>query len=366
MEDRQAKILKLTEQLVEFKSTNGNEKEIEACLEFIEEYFSGPEFVIKRHEYDRVSSTVISFKGDEDPELMLHGHIDVIEASDDMFETERNEGELYGRGTADMKAGVAALMQVMKDLKADKPSIGLMITSDEEVGGFKGAKKLFKEYSPSFAVSAEPNNIDGYLDIITDQKGVLRLKISVKGLSAHGSRPWNGENAAEKLMEKWPEIKDLFSDHRNGEAWVTTVNLGKLNAGESTNKVPEAAEAWLDIRTAEEYPNKEVIRDMEKIEGLEVEVLSDETMLHTSSDNNHVKALKKSAERVVDECKISRKEPASDMRHASKEGIPAVVFGPEGYNAHAPNEYTNIESLGDYYSIMMEFIQENFSKGDRE
>lgn len=359
MNNKKDEILELTERLVEFKSTNDNKEEIEACLKFIEKYFSGPEFSIERHSYEDIPSLVITF-GEKDPELMLHGHIDVIEASDELFDPERRDGKVYGRGTADMKAGVAALMQLMKDLKDEQPSIGLMIVSDEEKGGFKGGKKLFEKYSPEFAISAEPNNIEGYLDIITEQKGVLRLKISTEGLTAHGSRPWNGENAVENFMQKWLEVRELFSDHEDGEKWVTTVNLGKIRGGESTNKVPGKCEAWLDIRTAKEYPNSEVIEDIKDIKDLSVEVLSDEAMLSTDKDNKKVRSLEASAEKFEEECNVSRKEPASDMRHASREGVPAVVFGPEGYKAHAPDEYAVIDSLGDYYSIMMDFIEENY------
>lgn len=365
MGSKQEEILELTEKLVRFRSTNDNIEEIENCLEFIEDYFSGPEFTVERYENEGIPSMVITF-GHEDPDLMLHGHIDVIEAPDEMFEPERRDGKLYGRGTADMKAGVAALMVAMKDLKDEKPSIGLMIVSDEERGGFNGAGYLFSEhYSPEFAISAEPNNIDGYLDIITDQKGIFQVKVSTEGLSAHGSRPWNGENAMEKFMEKWPEITGLFSDHEQGSEWVTTVNLGKVRAGESTNKVPEKTEAWLDIRTAEEYPNDEVLEDLESIEGLKVEESLNESMFSTDQDNPYVQALKSSAEKFEENCKVSRKEPGSDMRFLTENGIPAVVFGPEGYNAHAPNEYATIESLEDYYSIIMDFVRENFAGDER-
>ena len=364
MDDKQEEILELTEKLVGFKSTNDNLEEINRCLDFIEDYFSGPEFEVNRHESEGIPSMVVTF-GDENPDLMLHGHIDVIEAPDEMFETERKDGKLYGRGTGDMKAGVAALMVAMKDLKDERPSIGLMIVSDEERGGFNGAGYLFSEkYSPKFAISAEPNNIDGYLDIITDQKGILQVKVSTEGLSAHGSRPWNGENAMEKFMEKWPEIKGLFADHGEGDNWVTTVNLGKVRAGDSTNKVPEKAEAWLDIRTAREYPNEEVLEDLRKIKGLKVEESLNESMFSTDQDNNYVQALKNSAEKFEENCKVSRKEPGSDMRFLTENNIPAVVFGPEGYNAHAPNEYAVIKSLGDYYDILMDLIDGNF--GDRE
>lgn len=361
MTSKKEEILKLTEKLVEFESTNDNLEEINRCLEFIKDYFSGEDFEVHRYESEDVPSMVVTF-GDENPELMLHGHIDVIEAEDQMFETKRKDGKLYGRGSADMKAGVASMMKAMKDLRVEKPSVGLMIVSDEELGGSNGAGYLFEKHcSPEFAISAEPNNIDGYLDIITDQKGILQVKVSTEGLSAHGSRPWNGENAMEKFMEKWPEIKGLFSDHEGGENWVTTVNLGKVEAGDSVNKTAKEANAWLDIRTAKEYPNEEVINDLESIDGLEVsDIILNESMLETDQSNRYVKSLKDSAEDVEETCKISNKEPGSDMRFLTENGIPAVVFGPEGYNAHSPNEYAVIDSLEDYYEIIMDFVRKEF------
>lgn len=356
-------IVNLTKDMVEFQSTKDNKEAIRKNIEYIKNYFGSKEFDITTHSYEDMPSLVITFADNpDDPSLMVHGHIDVVEAKKELFKVREEDEKIYGRGTGDMKAGVACLMKAMENMKEDKPDIGLMIVSDEEIGGFKGAKKLFEEhYNPDFAISAEPNNLDGYMDIITNQKGILQLKIETEGKTAHGSRPWKGENAAEKLWEKYQEeIKPLFKDTDNGNKWETTCNLGKFNSGESTNKVPGKAEAYLDIRTTSSYPNREVIKDIENISGISVEVILDEPMLNTSRKNNHVNELQKTAKEIFKNCKLGRKEPGSDMRHLTRQNIPAVVFGPEGYNSHGPKEHSVTRSFEDYAMTIEKFAKTSF------
>ena len=355
-------VVDLTTKMMRFQSTNDNEGAIKENLEFIKDYFSDSGFNIKEYSFEETHSIVITYSGNSnDPKLMLHGHIDVVEGEEELFEPRVKNSKIFGRGSADMKAGVACLMKIMNDLKDQSPDIGLMIVSDEEVGGFNGAKKLFEEEcSPKFAISAEPNNIEGYMDIITHQKGILQIKIEAEGKTAHGSRPWNGENAAEKLWNKYQnEVQTLFESN-DGSKWTTTLNLGKFESGNSTNKVPGEAEAYLDVRTSTEYPNSEVREDIENISDIETEFILDEPGLETSNDNRFVLALKSSAEEVYGSCELARKEPGSDMRHLTRQNIPAVVYGPEGYKPHGPGEYAVIESFEDYISALKNFAKNNF------
>jgi len=353
-------IVKISEELVRIPSETDKKEEIDQALEYIENYFMEGNFEVHKFEYENTKSIVICFEGVEDPKLMLHGHIDVVEAEEELFEPSINDGKLYGRGTGDMKAGVACLMKVMKNIQDEKPSVGLMIVSDEETGGFKGAKPLFeKHYSPEFAISAEPNNMSGYMDIISEQKGIMRVKVSASGKGAHGSRPWKGENAVEKLMKQYEEIQELFEDSDHGNKWVTTASLGKFEGGKSVNRVPDTANLWLDIRFSKQYLPEEIKKDLEELE-IDFEVLSEEPMLYTDANNEFITGLKHSAEKIIDDCSITRKEPGSDMRHLTRNDIPAVVFGPEGYNSHASDEYAVIGSFEDYTQIVTDFALENF------
>ena len=344
----------ITEDLMKFKTVKGNSKEFDKAFSYIGNFFSDTGLEIYRHENEGYRTLVVAT--DEDPELMLHGHIDVVDAKNELFQPEIRDGKIFGRGSADMKSGLAALMLLMKNLDKEI-SVGLMIVSDEEIGGFDGAKYLVENgfYSPEFVISAEPNNTEGFLKIITKQKGVIRAKIFAEGKNAHGSRPWNGENAVEKLWEKYSELKENFSQEKSD--WGTTVNLGNFTSEGAVNVVPEYAEAGLDIRYTKKYTPDEIEEDMESIEGLEFEVTAVDPMLDTENDDDFVQKLKEVSEEVTEnEIEITRKEPASDVRHFSEQGIPGVVFGPEGYNVHEDREYAVIDSFEDYYNCLEAFI----------
>lgn len=133
-----------------------------------------------------------------------------------------------------MKGGVAPMMRLVKDLATEeRPSLGLMETSDEEIGGFDGARHLMNEgvYEPSFALSAEPDTwgSDG-IQIVYQQKGVYWVEAAAFGETAHGSRPWKGENTVELAWEWYDAVQEMF-ERSDKDTWETTVNLGSLQGG---------------------------------------------------------------------------------------------------------------------------------------
>jgi succinyl-diaminopimelate desuccinylase len=351
-------ITQLTKEMVRFKTVKGEKQEINSCFDYIRDYFSGEEFVIWEFENDGVETLVIGFEETKTPEILLHGHIDVVPAEDEMFDPEVRDRKIYGRGAGDMKSGVACLMKVMKDLKEEKPDIALMLVSDEETGGFNGAGYIVEEgFRPDFAISAEPNNTRNYMDIVMKQKGVVNATIAVNGRSAHASRPWKGENAAEKLMEIYMNrLKPLFPDNST-KTWETTMNLGEMKAGDASNKVADRAEMKLDVRWSEDFRGEEVKEEFEAIDELEVQSWLNEPMLETDSEDDYVQLLKDSCEEEGFQPDVTRKEAASDMRHFSGKGIPAVVFGPEAYNSHEPGEYAVIDSFSDYVTSLKKFVR---------
>ena len=362
MSEVEAGILELTKKLMAFKTTKDNHSELRKCVDFVASYFDSPEFVVARFEKNGKPSMVVSFDGSKKPEILLNGHVDVVEAPDAFFAPKTENGRLYGRGSCDMKAGVACLMKAFKDLASwkEKPSTALMIVSDEELGGYDGSAYLFNEigYEPRFALAAEPNTAPtGGLEVCIRQKGVLWVKVSAKGVAAHSSKPWEGVNAIESLMEKFKEIKCWFPGPKE-EAWVTTLNLGKMSGGDAVNKVADHAEMFLDVRFVEGFDSKEFVEKVKALGGVDVEVLEEGSMLENDEKNKYIQLLKKACERVTGkECALVEKFGASDMRFLTANGIPAVVFGSEGKNLHSLNEYATIAGMGQYYEVLMEFLR---------
>jgi len=345
-------LVSLTKELISFRTVRCDQKEFEDAFSYIINYFSDTELEIFEHEKEDFKTLVAAT--DEDPEIMLHGHVDVVDADEEMFEPIEKDGRIYGRGSADMKSGLACLMKAMKNLPEDS-SVGLMIVSDEEIGGFRGAQYLMQKgvYNPDFALSAEPRTQGEQMEIVTDQKGIMRIVISAECEGAHGSRPWEGENAAEKLWEKFEEVKENFRIEK--DSWNSTVNLGYFNADGAMNVVPDYAEAGLDVRYTEEYPPEEIVADLKQIEDLDFEVEAKDPALKTSRENEKVQRLKKKAENHS-EIDFSREKGASDMRHFSQQGIAAVVIGPKGGNIHGQDEYVEKESMEKFYKIIHEFV----------
>ncbi|WEL23345.1 M20 family metallopeptidase [Candidatus Nanohalovita haloferacivicina] len=349
--------VELTKELIKYRSVKSNPEELDRTIEFIQNYFSGSEFITRRYEKDGKPSLVVLFEETHSPDIMLHGHIDVVEAEDRLFEPEESGDWLYGRGSADMKSGVAALMILMKKLgqRENQPSVGLMIVSDEEIGGFKGIKYLLEEegYRPSFGLSAEPRNTE-VPEITTEQKGVFKIDVTSKGKGSHASQPWNGQNSAVKLLDAFKEITEELPESSK-DKWTTTAALTTIKGGKAKNTVTPETDAHIDVRFTQEKDLKK-IKDILAGNDIEYSVLDKAPKMQAPISNNYVKALKKACKEVEGECRTEKSPEASDMRYFSDKGVPAVVFGPTGYNLHAENEKLYKPSLSPYINIMERFI----------
>jgi len=355
-------LINLTKDLIRFKSTKDNPEEIQACLNYIKDYFKYSDVIIKEFVKNNKPSLFISYRDTKKPKLLLNGHIDVIEAEEDQFNPTIDGDKLFGRGSVDMKAGVAASIVLLKEFskKKNKPDLGLMIVSDEEIGGFDGTGYLVsKGYGGDFAIAAEPNHTESLnkLNIVIAEKGVLWLKIKTRGIACHGSRPWLGENAIEKLITKSKEIKDLFEEASNDEFWKNTINFGKIEGGDSPNRVPDLAELTIDIRYTEETNSDELLKKIKSISDIEVEVLEDAPMLLNKDNVDIINKLKKVTEEVTDnEVNLLKECGASDLRFTSEKGMPSVIFGPFGENYHGLKEYVSISNLILFTKSLKQFI----------
>lgn len=359
-------LIQLTQDLVKFKTTQDNPDEVKKCMGYIKEYFKNDDVITKEYNNSGKRSLYISFFDKKKSKLLLNGHIDVVPGDEEQYTSYVKDSRIYGRGAADMKAGVAAFLLLFKELakKQIKPDIALMIVSDEEIGGYDGTRYLVEEkgYSTDFAIASEPGHASAdTFNITIAEKGLLWLKIKAEGVSCHGSRPWLGENAIEKLMHKTGEIKKLFPETTRDDRWKTTVNIGTIKGGDITNKVAGSAELTLDIRYTEDTSIPEILEKIKAIEGIDVEVLKQALMLSNPKDVDLINQLRDTAGKVSGKkVKLSRGHGASDLRFTSAENIPSVIFGPYGKNHHGKGEYISIESLHLYYKALTEFVEKHY------
>jgi succinyl-diaminopimelate desuccinylase len=349
-------LLELTKELIRFKSMLSRPDEISRCVQFIERFLNAIGATCVRIECDGVPSIAALPKPDFAPVLLM-SHIDVVDASDELFVPVEKDGKLYGRGSFDDKYAAALSMILFREHlnKARKEGrgqgdlpLGILITGDEEAGGFKGAKEALKRIRTDFCIALDGGNVR---KIVTKEKGVLRLKLISRGKAAHGSRPWLGENAIEKLLEDYQVIKTFFRDGAP-EHWHKTINFSIVHAGNSANQVPDLAEAVFDIRYTEKDDVDALVRQMrDRIKGeLLVEM---KEPLFLGGDSAYLDLLLE----ISKNTSLGFEHGASDARFLREHGMPGIVWGADGdLSAHAYDEHLNLESCYELYRILDLFI----------
>ena len=357
-------LIRLVCDLIEFKTVKENSSELDKCINYCKKYFATDDFVIQEFSQNNKPSIIVSYADNPTKhfKLLLNGHIDVVEAEKEQFNPLVKNGKIYGRGAVDMKGGVGAFMYLMNVFAKEKPDMALMIVSDEEIGGADGSGYLIEQgYTADFAIASEPNQPDkDSLDIVVKEKGLIWLKLTANGIACHGSRPWLGDNALDKLLRTYAALRRLFPDTQPDDRWKPTMNLGKISGGNSPNRVPDAAEMFLDIRYTEAMNVQDFLSGLNNLkeDGVSIEVIDTAPML-INKRFDEIQTLQKVAEKIQGRKSSLREEHgASDMRYLSEKGIPSIIFGPSGANHHGANEYVIIQSMELLIDIMEAYIEE--------
>lgn len=189
------------------------------------------------------------------PGLMFTGHVDTVPLGAKPWSAapfgEIKNGRLYGRGSSDMKSGVAAFVVAAvarAKALAEGPEVTLAITAGEETGCDGAAAMVASDLLPKAAalLVGEPT---GNLPMI-GHKGALWLKAETSGVTAHGSMPELGDNAVYKAARAIARLADFdFNVARHPVLGPPTLNVGKVTGGLNINSVPDHAEILVDVRT---------------------------------------------------------------------------------------------------------------------
>lgn len=283
---------------------------------------------------------------------------------------------LYGRGAADMKGGIAAMLltaEYLLDKNVDlKKTVYFCFTADEENQGI-GAVTLAAHpwlLRAGELIICEPTNLKAGCC----EKGALWLLLNVKGVSAHGSAPKKGINALEYAMELAVKIKEMVKDHSPSHPYLgsATAAVTGIQSGSSVNVIPDMARAVLDIRTVpESLSNAEIIRNakqyarelMQAIKGLEIEVqvLNDRPSLENPADSGIAKRMsvilgrnKRSSEGKG----IHYYTDASQLVPALS--LPFLILGPGREDQmHCIDESVDIEEVREAVNIYLDYILED-------
>jgi len=356
-------ISKVLDKLVTFKTLSADHVACREALIWIKEQIIDLPLHISLFESEGFPSLIITSRKTKSPKLWLQAHLDIVPAPDELFKARYKGSKMFARGTYDMKYATACYIQLLRDIGNDLPNydFGVMITTDEEIGGFNGVAKLLNSgYSSKLCFL--PDGGDSWC-FQESAKGILQLKIEATGKSSHGSRPWEGENAIEILVSFLQEIKELFSKEPCDDKshYHNSINVGKISGGEATNQVPNLASANLDIRFIPETNSKKIFSDISKIaamnKNISVSKTVDEPAIKTDKKNKHIKLFSKI---VLDKYKIktgfTKSHGSSDARHFAKHNIPTVLIRPVGGSIHSDLEWIDTKELDKFYGALKEFV----------
>lgn len=352
-------IINLTKDLIRFKTIRSKPKEIERCTEFIEYYIKNCGVSYKRLDRQLSPSIMVVPQSGFAP-ILLMTHIDVVDAPDDLFIPFEEDGKLYGRGSFDDKYAVAlSLVLLKKHVKQlrkhgkgqNNLPFGLLITSDEEIGGFNGANKALQGIKTDFCIVLDGGSFE---KIVVKEKGSARLKLVSRVKPAHGTRPWLCENAVEKLVDDYIKLRTTFVRSVQ-QHWHRSINIISIHTGKLHHQVPGYAEAVLDIRYTETDNLEELISKMQpelhsKLMVEAVEPIFDE------GPSLHLDQLLD----ISKNTSIGFQEGSNDAGFLSNYGIKGIIWGADGdQSQHSLSEHVNIESVYALYHILNEFIKNN-------
>ena len=325
------------------------------------------------------------------PVLHFNGHVDVVPAGDgwerDPFAGAVADGRLWGRGSSDQKAGIAASIFAIEAIRRAgvrlQGSVEQSGTVDEESGGFAGVALLcdrgrIAADRTDFVIITEPLGVDR---VCLGHRGVYWFEVTARGRTAHGSMPMLGRNAADAMTRFVSRVqRDLvprLSERRTAvpvepeSARSPSINLNAFHAGqaaddEQTPTVPDRAVAIFDRRFILEEPLDEVRAEIAAL--VDAQRADDRDIgweLHERMVVEPVETPREArvARVLADAIQHVRGRPATyivspgtyDQKHVVSRGGVAecVAYGPGVLEtAHQPNEYVDIADLIDATKVM--------------
>jgi len=312
---------------------------------------------------------VLSFIGQGEPTLYFSGHYDVVPAQSAVqFAPEVKGVNLFGRGSSDMKSGLAAMTYAALAIKQCRirldGRIGLVFVPDEETAGPRGSKHLL-------ARGLLGNNGIGMLTpeptggvVWNANRGAITLRVSVRGKSAHVGRQHEGVNAFEHMLPVAQALLDLKRDVETRstafrvvpEAARHSILLlgGRAEAGTNFNTVPDFCSFTVDRRI---NPEEDFEQEKQRLLGvldraggaakLEVEILQEGRSSGVPEDGALGQALSRAIQSVTGRTPQFELCPGLlETRFYAERGIPAFAYGPGLLSvSHGPREFVPIERI---------------------
>jgi len=338
-------------------------------LDFIENYL--PDFEAIRIDIEDVKNLFLYKKFGDGDHLCFAGHVDVVPAGDgwdsNPYEAVEKDGFIYGRGTQDMKSGVAAFTQAVKEATAFNGTLSILLTSDEEGEATYGTVKVLEYLKenrmlPDSVVVAEPTCEDKFGDAIkVGRRGSINGYLTIKGKQGHAAYPEKAINPIHNLSKVLGDMAGVDID--NGDEFfapskfvVTDIRSGM----QVTNVTPNELKMMFNVRNTTLTTQKEVTEFVDShLKGLEYELRLTQGSypFATDTDTKVVKTIDSAIESITGiKPKHSTAGGTSDARFVAQFGINVIEFGVKNDTIHSINERTTAKEVQDLHKVFKVLI----------
>jgi succinyl-diaminopimelate desuccinylase len=275
-------------------------------------------------------------------DILLCAHLDVVPAEvESQYEPYIEDGVLYGRGSSDCMGNAIAIMKAMCTAPAGA-SLGCIFTGDEEIGGETTAYMVEQGYSARKLGLV----MDSGGSVYYAQKGILNLTVTAYGSGGHSSRPWAFDNPVVKLVNGLQKLFAEWENPANADDWRLSMAPTILRAGNAVNRIPDVAEAELNLRLVKLEEKERVIAYIQEVTGLEVKATESCDPFTSPVESEEMqRILAAYAKAFGKEATPSRMCGATDARHLYKIGRPVYVSGINGSGAHSVEEKLQLDSI---------------------
>ncbi|GAB4359534.1 MAG: succinyl-diaminopimelate desuccinylase [Gammaproteobacteria bacterium] len=336
------------------------------CLELIAGRLSAIGFSIERMDHGDVSN-LWARRGERAPLLVLAGHTDVVPPGpldlweSPPFEPTIRDGMLYGRGAADMKSGVAAMVTACEAFVANHPdhagSIAMLLTSDEEGPALEGTVKVVERLEArgeriDWCLLGEPSCETHLGDTAKHgRRGSLNVHLRIKGTQGHVAYPHKADNPIHRFAPALAELVATTWDEGNRFFPPTTFQVANIRGGTGAdNVIPGHLDVQANWRYSTEQTREglqERLHECLERHGVDYEAQWKSSGLPFITEPGTLTAALQQAVREVCgvECNLSTGGGTSDGRFIAPTGAQVVEFGPVNATIHKVNECVAVEDL---------------------
>ena len=353
--------LSVLKMLVETNTTNppGNEQRLAEKIKGLLDGSVAESYIVPCGE-DRASLVSKIVGTGKEPPLILCGHMDTVPFGDPerwSFPPDQltQKGDLlYGRGTSDMKSGLAAMLCAFRTAarreESPRGDIYLALTADEESSGL-GAETIAAELPLQGGILYIAEPTDNAIGICS--KGALWVRLNVQGQTAHGAYPEKGINAVDAAYEAYTNIRKYVEGFHHALLGHATCTLSGISGGVKENMVADRCTMTLDIRTTPNLSNQDALQQIKRIccevcgghtgAVISLDVLNDRSPVSIDPEVSAVQSLRKIVHKCTGVMPMHKgikffSDASIFIRHCSK--LQCIQFGPGRDDcAHIADEF---------------------------